>query len=254
MEYLLYQTLVGALPITSDRAVAYMEKAAHEAKLQTSWLHPDEAYDAALRDFTSAVLGDARFLADITAFVNTLVPFARTNSLAMTLLKLTSPGVPDIYQGCELWDHSLVDPDNRRPVDYAVRRTLLDAAAGRTPADAWREQPDSGAAKQWLIAAALQLRQRAPGAFDERGDYAPMHAEGSFADDVIAFGRGTPAAVTVIAQRRPLRRRGEWSDTMISLPAGEWRNLCDGASALHGQLDLAALLERFPVALLERTA
>jgi (1->4)-alpha-D-glucan 1-alpha-D-glucosylmutase len=254
MEYLLYQTLVGALPITSDRAVAYMEKAAHEAKLQTSWLHPDEAYDAALRDFTSAVLGDARFLADITAFVTTLVPFARTNSLAMTLLKLTSPGVPDIYQGCELWDHSLVDPDNRRPVDYAVRRTLLDAAAGRTPADAWREQPDSGAAKQWLIAAALQLRQRAPGAFDERGDYAPMHAEGSFADDVIAFGRGTPAAVTVIAQRRPLRRRGEWSDTMISLPAGEWRNLCDGASALHGQLDLAALLERFPVALLERTA
>lgn len=252
MEYLLYQTLVGAAPVTTERAVAYMEKAAHEAKLQTSWLHPDEAYDTALRDFTTAVLADERFVADLEAVVGTLLPYARTNSLAMTLLKLTSPGVPDIYQGCELWDLSLVDPDNRRPVDYARRRALLEASAGRTPADAWQQDPDSGAAKQWLIATALRLRARLPHAFGIEGTYTPMHAAGRFSDDVLAFGRGTPAAVIAIAQRRSLRRRGAWGDTMIPLPDGDWHNLCDGTTSRGGAVALSDLLARFPVALLER--
>jgi (1->4)-alpha-D-glucan 1-alpha-D-glucosylmutase len=251
MEYLLYQTLVGAWPVSTERVLAYMEKAAHEAKRETSWLQPNEAYDAALGSFVSAVLDDPRFVTDLEGFVNTLVEWGRINSLSMTLLKLTSPGVPDIYQGCELWDLSLVDPDNRRAVDYGRRRSLLAGLTGRSPAQAWADDRDSGAAKLALIREALALRCRRPDAFDERGAYAAARAEGAFADDVVAFIRGVPAAVIAIAQRRPLARRGQWGDTMISLPDGDWRNLCAG-STHSGRLSLAVLLADFPVALMER--
>ncbi|HSP64725.1 MAG TPA: hypothetical protein VLO10_00910, partial [Candidatus Deferrimicrobium sp.] len=252
MEYMLYQTLVGAWPLSADRATAYMEKAAHEAKRETSWLQPDETYDAALAGFVARVLADPRFLADLEGFVGTLVEWGRVNSLSTTLLKLTSPGVPDIYQGSELWDLSLVDPDNRRPVDFQVRRSLLQRGAGLPPASAWAADRDSGAPKLLLIRDALALRARRPEAFGPGGDYTPMRAEGDFADDVIAFIRGVPAAVIAIAQRRPLARRGQWGDTMISLPDGEWRNLCDGASVAAGRVALRELLAGFPVALLER--
>jgi (1->4)-alpha-D-glucan 1-alpha-D-glucosylmutase len=252
MEYLLYQTLVGAWPLSPERAVAYMEKAAHEAKRHTSWLQPDEAYDAALAAFVTDVLGDARFRADLEGFAATLVDWGRVNSLSTTLLKLTSPGVPDIYQGSELWDLSLVDPDNRRPVDYALRATLLESGRGGTPAAAWAGDRDSGAAKLLLIREALALRLRRPQTFDERGAYAPVRAQGDFADDVVAFIRGTPAAVIAIAQRRSLARRGQWGDTMVPLPDGEWRNLCDGATTASGRTAAGDLLKHFPVALLER--
>jgi (1->4)-alpha-D-glucan 1-alpha-D-glucosylmutase len=253
MEYLLYQTLAGAWPLSVERAVAYMDKAAHEAKRATSWLAPNEAYDATLRDFVSAVLGDRRFVTDLEGFVATLIDWGRVNSLSATLLKLSSPGVPDIYQGCELWDLSLVDPDNRRPVDYAWRAALLDAHDGHDAAQAWAADRDSGAAKLLLIRDALALRARLSDAFDERGGYAPVRAVGAFPDDVVAFTRGTPPAVIAVAQRRPLRRRGQWGDTMLSLPDGDWRNICDGSGA-SGPTALAGLLARFPVALLERTA
>ncbi len=252
MEYLLYQTLVGAWPLTADRAKAYMEKAAHEAKQDTSWLQPDEAYDAALAGFIDAVLSDRRFVADVEGFVGTLVEWGWMNALSTTLLKLLSPGIPDIYQGTELWDLSLVDPDNRRPVDYGLRRALLDKHAGRPAAAAWAEDRGSGAAKLVLIRDALKLRARSPQAFDHRGAYASMRAEGVFADDVIAFIRGLPAAVIAIAQRRPLTRRGQWGDTMISLPEGTWRNLADGTSIAPGRQSVGELLDGFPVALLER--
>ena len=254
IEYLLYQTLVGAWPITVERAAAYVEKAAHEAKRHTSWLSPVEEYDSALQAFVTTVLGDPRFVADLEGFVATLLSWGRVNSLCTTALKLTSPGVPDIYQGTELWDLSLVDPDNRRPVDYTLRRSLLTGGVGRWPADAWRDDPDSGAAKLWLIAAVLALRERCPEAFDERGTYWPIRAEGRFPDDVVAFHRGTPAAVVTVAQRRSLRRRGQWGDTMVPLPDGRWGNLADGATGLEGTVALDTLLRDFPVAVLERTA
>jgi (1->4)-alpha-D-glucan 1-alpha-D-glucosylmutase len=251
-EYLLYQTLAGAWPLSTDRAVAYMQKAAHEEKRETSWLQPNRAYDAAVRDFVTAVLADARFVADLDGFVATLVDCGRINSLGATLLKLTSPGVPDIYQGCELWDLSLVDPDNRRPVDYSRRRALLDEYSGRTAAQAWAADRDSGAAKLLLIRDALALRSRVRHAYAERGAYVPMRADGEFADDVVAFIRGIPAAVIAIAQRRPLRRSGHWGDTMLQLPDGEWRNVCDGAGVAGPTAALHDLLAGFPVALLER--
>jgi (1->4)-alpha-D-glucan 1-alpha-D-glucosylmutase len=252
MEYLLYQTLVGAWPISVERARAYMAKAAHEAKRQTSWLAPDESYDASLDDFVTAVLGDAGFIADLEDFVARLAPWDWVNSLSMTMLKLTSPGIPDIYQGCELWDHSLVDPDDRRPVDYSLRDEMLRAGVGRTAASAWASDRASGAPKLLLIRDALALRQRRPACFGERGAYLAVRVQGEFADDVIAFIRGVPAAVIAIAQRRALTRSGRWGDTMISLPDGDWRNLCDGRYLPGGPTDLAGLLQRFPVALLER--
>jgi (1->4)-alpha-D-glucan 1-alpha-D-glucosylmutase len=252
-EYLLLQTLVGAWPLSTERAVSYMEKAAHEAKLETSWLQPDEAYDAALGDFVAGLLADQRFTADLAGFVGTLVDAGRVNALSMTLLKLTSPGIPDIYQGCELWDLSLVDPDNRRPVDYDLRRRILSAGDGRTAASAWAADRDSGAAKLLLIRDGLAVRARLPLAFGEDGAYQSVRAQGEFADDVIAFIRGAPAAVIAIAQRRPLKRRGQWGDTMIRLPEGDWRNLCDGRS-VQGTVALQRLLDAFPVALLTRAA
>ena len=135
-EWLLYQTLVGAWPLSAERALAYIEKASKEAKEHTSWVDPDPVYDDALRRFVEGVLGDTEFAASLEAFVAPLVEPGRVNSLAQALLKLTSPGVPDLYQGCELWDHSLVDPDNRRPVDFSVREQLLaEAEAAAGPAD-----------------------------------------------------------------------------------------------------------------------
>ena len=126
MEYLLYQTLVGAWPLSPERAVAYMVKAATEAKTGSSWIAPNDDYDAALRSFVESVMGDEWFVPEVSAFVAPLIGPGRVNSLAQTLLKLTAPGVPDFYQGSELWDLTLVDPDNRRPVDYRLRREVLE--------------------------------------------------------------------------------------------------------------------------------
>ncbi len=124
-EYLFYQTVVGAWPLPVDRAHAYMEKASREAKQHTNWTDGDAAYDDALKSFVTSALGDKEFLADLERFVAPLIEPGQINSLAQTLLKLTAPGVPDIYQGTELWDSSLVDPDNRRPVDFEKRQRLL---------------------------------------------------------------------------------------------------------------------------------
>src|SRR5450631_3455218 len=242
------------VPLSTERAVAYMDKAAHEAKRQTSWLQLDEAYDTALAAFVTGILDDPGFVADLEGFVSALEHWGRVNSLGMALLKLTCPGVPDVYQGCELWDLSLVDPDNRRPVDYALRRSMLAAGAAQTSADAWAADPAGGAAKLLLTRDALAVRRRRPEAFGEFGTYVPVRAEGAFADDVVAFTRGEPAAVIAIAQRRALSRSGQWRDTIIALPDGGWHNLCDGSRVGGGRAGLEGLLGRFPVALLERDA
>ena len=200
-EYLLYQTLVGAWPLDAERAVAYMRKATKEAKAITSWITPDERYDEAVEAFVRAILGDARFVGDLEAFVEPLIEPGRINSLTQTLVKLTSPGVPDIYQGCELWDLSLVDPDNRRPVDYEERRRLLSDA----------KESRAAHPKLWLTHKALQLRAELPEAF--AGGYEPM----DLGDDVLSYVRG--GQVLVIAPRFPTRSRGR-----LEVPEG-WRNV-----------------------------
>ncbi len=247
IEWLLYQTLVGAWPLPVDRALAYLEKAAKEAKEHTSWVDPDPAYDAALRAFVEGALADPEFLAQVEEFVTPLVGPGRVNSLAMVLLKLTSPGVPDIYQGDELWDLSLVDPDNRRPVDWAQRARLLPEAEGMAPAEAWA-RADEGLPKMLLTQRALHLRRRRAAAF--RGSYEPLAASGAKAGHVVAYVRG--GEVVAVAPRLPLGLGGDWAGTQLTLPPGEWRDALDGERPFEGGVDLAELLGPFPVALLER--
>ncbi|HEX4498841.1 MAG TPA: malto-oligosyltrehalose synthase, partial [Thermoanaerobaculia bacterium] len=250
-EYLLYQTLVGAWPIDAERLTAYMEKATREAKVHTSWTRTNPDYEEALRDFVRGVLGDAAFVADLKAFVAPLVEPGRINSLTQTLLKLAAPGVPDLYQGSELWDLSLVDPDNRRPVDYDLRRRLLaELKEGMTP-EAILARMDDGLPKLWLTHRALQLRRRLPEAFDARGSYEPLQVSGPRADHAIAFARG--GEVAVVVPRLPLRLGGDWEDTTVALPPGSWRDELTGEEVAGGERPVAELLARFPVALLARS-
>jgi (1->4)-alpha-D-glucan 1-alpha-D-glucosylmutase len=248
-EYLLYQTLVGAWPIAPERVVAYMEKAAREAKAHTSWTDPRRAYEDALRGFILDTLTDHEFLADLERFVAAMTEPGRITSVAQTLIKLTAPGVPDLYQGTELWTLTLVDPDNRAPVDYGLRRRLLDELEDTTPEEVWR-RIDEGLPKLWVIRQALGLRRRRPELFGARGDYRPLEARGARARHAVVFVRGD-AAIT-IAPRLVLGLGGDWGDTSLELPAGRWRNEMTGDIVNGGTARLAALLRRFPVALLAK--
>lgn len=247
-EYLLYQTLVGAWPISAERARDYMLKACREAKVMTSWHEPDERYEQAVLGFTERVLASEPFAAALEAFVMPLVGPGRINSLAQTLIKLTAPGVPDFYQGTEQWDLSLVDPDNRRPVDFEARRArlarLADAAVGDVLAE-W----EAGDPKLWLIARALRLRRERPAAFGPEAGYEPLTARGGRLAHLLAYGRG--GEVLVAVPRFTLTLAGDWGDTMLGLPAGRWRNVFTEV-ILEGEVRPAELFGVFPVALLAR--
>ena len=240
-EYLFYQNLVGAWPlggVTPDfveRMVAYMQKASKEAKLRTSWLHPDDAYSAAIDSFVRGVLKDEEFLSDFGSLERKVVYFGMLNSLAQLLLKLTSPGVPDTYQGTELWDYSLVDPDNRRAVDFSKRKEMLERMEGRmrkpgpttagaptVPAglarDLW-EHPEDGAVKMFVLSATLRYR-RAHGQVFE-GAYIPLAVTGPRGDHVCAFARESREGRVVVAVPRffaTLAGGGEGGDAKEKFP------------------------------------
>ena len=249
LEYVLYQTAVGAFPLSPERARQYLEKAAREAKRRTSWIDPDPVYEAAMHAFADAVLNDQAFLADLAAFAAPVVEAGQTTALAGTLLKLTSPGVPDLYRGTELWDLSLVDPDNRRPMDWELRRRLLGQLADADAATALATIDDGGT-KLWLIHRALAFRRRHAAAFDAPGAYEPLAAAGAAAAHVVAFLRGGEAAV--IVPRLVPGLGGEWQDTTVALPAGSWVDAFTSAELEGGAVRVAEVLARFPVALLGR--
>jgi (1->4)-alpha-D-glucan 1-alpha-D-glucosylmutase len=250
IEYLFWQTMVGTWPITAERLSTYLRKAARESKLQTTWTAISEEYETAIEFFTRRVLQDQRLMADFQAFVDRLLPRAREASLAQMLLKLTAPGVPDIYQGNELWDHSLVDPDNRRAVDFEQRRRLLAHVA---TLDASQVDPhaEDGLPKLWLLRHALRLRARRPACFGARGSYTPLYVTGTYADRVVAFARG--GQVVTVVPRRFFEPTGEWQDTTVTLPEGRFRNLFAGDQVVEGAVSLQELQDAFPVALLEAT-
>jgi (1->4)-alpha-D-glucan 1-alpha-D-glucosylmutase len=248
-EYLYYQTLIGAWPITADRAIAYMEKATREAKQQTSWVQPNSVFEDALRNFIRSTLACPHFTAKVEAFVATIREAGYINSLAQTLLKCTAPGVPDLYQGSELWDLRLVDPDNRTPVDYDLRRNLLAELSSLSPQQIM-QRLDEGLPKLWMIHRALTLRRERPEAFGSEGAYMPLEAQGSRAQHCIAFLRG--ADILTIAPRLPFTLAGDWADTTLTLPVGSWRNVLSGAQSNGGRQKLADLLTAFPVGLLAR--
>ncbi len=248
-EYLFYQTLAGAWPIEAERMTAYMEKAIREAKVATWWTNRDEAYENSVRDFVTGVLGDEGFRVEIERFVAGLVTPGWINSLAQTLIKLTAPGIPDIYQGAELWDLSLVDPDNRRPVDFSLRRQLLEELPHLSH-DAVLARMDEGLPKLWTIHHALQLRRTRPELFGPEGSYRALPAQGSKAGHVVSFIRGE-AAISV-APRLVLGLGNDWADTTLELPAGRWCNLLGGEEPLAGAVRLQEVLASFPVGLLLR--
>jgi len=249
LEYLFYQTLVGAHPIGLDRVLAYLEKAGREAKAFTSWTAVDERYEAAVRHFAEAALADPAFREEVLAFAGALVEPGRVNSVAWKLLALTAPGVPDLYQGSELWDLTLVDPDNRSPVDFELRRRLLGDLAQMAVEEAWA-RADEGLPKLLVVQRALQLRRQRPAAFGPSGSYRELLVEGPRAAHAVAFIRGEEAATVV--PRLVLRLAGDWRGTEIELPFGDWRNEFTGEVTAGGGKSVAELLARFPVALLAR--
>jgi (1->4)-alpha-D-glucan 1-alpha-D-glucosylmutase len=245
LAHLVWQNLVGAWPLSRERAHAYVEKAAREAGTSTTWTDPDEEFEARLHALVDAAYDDEAAAARIHKFVQRIAGFGRSNSLAQKLLQLTMPGVPDVYQGTELWDYSLVDPDNRRPVDYASRRKLLASLDdGHVPA-----VDESGAAKLLVVSRVLRARRDHPEWF---AGYEPVAVTGSAADHVVAFDRGGAVAV---ATRLPVGLAASgWGDTALQLPNGAWRDLLTGQRFVSDVAGIAAdvVLARLPVALLVR--
>ena len=237
-QYLLYQTLVGTWPLTpfsadarreyTDRIVQYMEKALREAKIHTSWMNPAEAYEAAVFDFVRDVLSEkaVKFQADLSTFVSEIADSGFVNSLAQVLLKITLPGVPDFYQGTELWDFNLVDPDNRRPVDFAERCRRLDNLLARANEDL--EQTALGVSarwpdadiKLWVVVRALALRRELPDVFSF-GEYLPVAAAGPAAEHVVSFARRLEEQLRRGSRAAPVSKTSRQSTT-----GQPWRPAC----------------------------
>ncbi len=250
-EYLYYQTLIGAWPLPVERAQSYMLKAVREAKEQTSWMANNLGFEEALDNFIARTLEHAPFIKELEQFVERIKVAGRVNSLAQTLMKHTAPGVPDLYQGTEIWDLSLVDPDNRRPVDYERRRQLFEemkGMMGEGAAERITERFDDGMPKLWVIFQALQLRREHPEWFGAEAAYVPVIAEGAKREHVIAYLRGD--AVATVVPRLTARLLGAWRDTAIKLPEGTWTNRLTGELVAGGDVAMKALLREFPVALL----
>jgi malto-oligosyltrehalose synthase len=250
-EYLLWQTLAGAWPVGGDRLAGYLRKAMREAKTATSWISPDPGYEAAALSFAAAVLADPVLTGWIGQFVAALVPAARVNSLGMKLVQLTMPGVPDVYQGCELAGFALVDPDNRRPVDFAHRAQLLARLDARQPAgqlDPGQPAGQLDAEKLLITSAALRLRRAHPDWF--AGGYQPLAATGPVAGHCVAFCRGGQAVTVVTRLPAGLAAGGGWRGTVLPLPPGDWRDVLTGTRYPGPRPPLVELTRRLPVALL----
>ncbi|WP_128546346.1 malto-oligosyltrehalose synthase [Larkinella soli] len=285
-EYFIYQTLIGAYPMpgqdTDDlagRLEQYLEKALREAKHHSDWSEPNPEYEEAAKRFAVALLNRKRpFWKSFEAFYRKIVDFGILNSLAQVVLKATCPGVPDIYQGCELWDFSLVDPDNRRPVDFELRGRRLtemgEIGPGETPGD--EDEPASDAAlwnelwenrydgriKLWLTHRLLNERLQQPELFAE-GHYLPLAVEGRYKENVFAFARRYKQTWYVVAvplhtallPDPPTEGRTDWGDTRILLPAGaptQWRHvLLKTEGEADSELSVNELFADLPLAFLK---
>jgi (1->4)-alpha-D-glucan 1-alpha-D-glucosylmutase len=265
-----YQSLVGAWPFGWDgeagraefieRMQAFMQKATHEAKLETSWISPNAAYDESVMRFVHDALEDEAFRASLRAFSERVGTYGATNALAKTVLRLCSPGIADTYQGCELWNQSLVDPDNRREVDYAERRALLDAlekdADRKRSVERLLPSWADGALKLFVTSVALRTRHEQSDVF-LFGEYAAVPA----GDHCVAFVRTKEArSVLVCVPRLSFRlTRGErpwplgdaWGEQRLVVPAGRFENVFTGEVVQSdGGLRLAQVFASFPVAVL----
>jgi (1->4)-alpha-D-glucan 1-alpha-D-glucosylmutase len=282
----IYQALVGVWPIgaraiqddaplladLAGRLTGYIEKAVREAKLRTSWTDPDEEYERAIEAFVAGLLdpaSPARYLRDVAPLVAEIAPTGIWNALARVAVHLTAPGVPDLYQGDELWFQALVDPDNRRPVDWAARESRLDVVRracetgehGVPPLDVlrrWRDEPEDGTLKLYLTTRLLHLRTADDAAF--AAGYAPLDAAGTHAERVVAYRRGDGSAARIVVVPRLTAALGagapvgaRWGDTRITGVEGmEWRCRLSGATmpAWDGAIEAGAAFAELPFAVL----
>lgn len=272
-EYFIYQTLTGAYPMPgqdedhfAERLEEYLQKALREAKRKTSWAEPNEAYETGSIQFARRLLskhGD--FWKDFGSFQKEISDFGIINSLSQLILKFTCPGIPDVYQGCELWDLSLVDPDNRREVDYIKRQNWLQEFEKNDrealPEKLWNNR-NNGQIKLWLTQQLFELRKQNPDLFSE-GDYAPLQVKGSFKHNVFAFARIHKTEVLVVAVPLHLAAVAkqddlpwfDWKDTNIELPTRllpQWQNMLTGIKEVHeGQISLSGILSKLPYVILK---
>jgi (1->4)-alpha-D-glucan 1-alpha-D-glucosylmutase len=268
-EFLLYQTLLGSWPLAPmdpdaraayiERIQEYMMKALHEAKVNTSWIEPNEAWDKAVREFVAKILTPARanrFLAAFEPFARRIAEIGSINALTQQVLKLTAPGVPDIYQGTELWDFSLVDPDNRRPVDYEHREQQLRALGARPSAAELLEHWEDSRIKLFVTRELLQFRRTHAELFST-GGYQALDVTGDFAASAVAYSRSTETEQIIVVVPRLSSRVGwppigaAWRDTALPLEVsqGRWRDLFTEREHT-GSLPLATIFADFPVAVL----
>ncbi|MER3431908.1 MAG: malto-oligosyltrehalose synthase [Leptolyngbya sp. ERB_1_1] len=268
-EYAFYQTLIGAYPFEdaelenfADRIEQYAIKSIREAKVSTAWLRPNASYEEACSKFVRAILEpDNPFLKEFLPFQKKIAHYGVFNSLSQTLIKTTSPGVPDFYQGTELWDLSLVDPDNRRPVDFAQREAFLDAIQAANISELMPkllEKPQDGQIKLFLTVQALKVRNQFKSVF-LNGEYIPLEATGKFKDHIIAFARkdGDQMVVTIaprfftrLIQPDQLPIGEIWEDTTIELPTSGWKDAIANTEFSGSTIALKDVLNHFPVALL----
>jgi (1->4)-alpha-D-glucan 1-alpha-D-glucosylmutase len=265
-EYHYYQALIGIWPgeVTPElveRLKAYMLKAAREAKQRTSWINPDEEYEAGLQRFVEESLADAAFVAQVKETVARIARPGMLVGLSQALVKVASPGVPDYYQGTELWDFSLVDPDNRRPVDYGARANALKSIDSAAPEELLKNLSD-GRAKLYVIRKGLEVRRKYPALF-HGGLYTPLYADGGREENVLAYWLSDGAqALTVVAPRlffslmdaddlAPLGKKA-WGDAALPLKGSCVNVLTGERYEADGRLRLAEVLRSFPVALLLR--
>ncbi len=269
-EYLLYQTLLGTYPFEEkeladfpDRIKDYILKAVREAKVYTAWLRPDEEYEQAFLSFIDRLLEDTDFLQQFKPFQQKIAEYGIYNSLSQVLIKNTAPGVPDLYQGAELWELSLVDPDNRRPVDYQKRMKFLQDIKTQSERDILQlikeliATKENGKIKLFLTHQLLTARKKHSELF-QNGDYQPIEITGEHKDSIVAFSRNyqdktvvaiAPRFLTKIIKPGQLPLGMEvWSDTSLKLANEDWHNLIDGQTI--GEMSVGKILQNFPVALL----
>ncbi len=270
-EYLLYQTLLGAWPLEGlnddnraefvQRIQDYMAKALHEAKVNTSWLEPNAAWDEAVRSFIAAILSPEprnRFPEKLALLATRVAELGAVNSLTQTVLKLTCPGVPDIYQGTELWGFSLVDPDNRRPVDYCLRKQRLAEIEGDAPRLLMEQWPD-GRIKLFVFQRLLSLRRTYAQLFAD-GEYQPIFAEGARSDSIVSFVRKAGREELLVVVSRHTAPLGfppigpAWQDASLNLKrAAAWRDIFTGRIHEGDKLEVSQIFADLPVAVLIRT-
>jgi len=256
-EYHFYQALLGVWPADAERLKAYMLKAVREAKVHTSWINPDGEYEAALERFVGESLASPLFRKELDEVVPRLAHLGYLVSLSQTLLKVASPGVADYYQGTELWDFSLVDPDNRRPVEFGVRHRFLRELESRASASELLKNLADGRAKLHVIRKGLELRKAHPELF-HGGEYQPLHADAGREENVIAFSLGGRAvAVAPRLFSRLMRAEdgapiGEpvWGEARLPLPETAFEDMLTGKHHRGGATRVSEILAEFPVALL----